>query len=311
MKRALSIGVSLCCLLVLGGCKGNTSNNNLSEAISSSGQIAKNKSAIKLSNAEMDVDSLFDNEYTKLSDGIDKEQVDLIKKEVVNLPSSSAKTKLQKHLSVAYKLLPALLHSESVSESKKAVKDEIASSKAAIKESKQAISESKATAESESVAESKASESKALAASEASSKIAESKAESLSTQKTQKENKATSISMVDEMYTRIDGVDGISEKVIALSKSPSDNLDKIKKEIIVLKNVVSECDGNYANQDDYPAGFSSALNDFWSLSAEILNVQKGYLKYLINETDVETMSGKAYLKKVNSWDKIYKEIVRQ
>lgn len=288
----VTIGLSI---VMLAGC---STENNKSGQSSSSKTTKLSKADQALKNATTDVNSLFDVRYTELRDGLEKDEIDAVNKEVNSL-SASKRSKLADNIKTAYKLWPAYAKSQSSKESSQAYKASMKADKVdAAKSSKEASSEANQTSKNIAAESSR----DAASQSESSSKIAA----STSKKKAQNQNKSISISMVKEMHDRIDGADGISEKVLALSKDPNANVDKIKKEIIVLKNVAAECDENYWSSDDYPDGFSDNLYKFWQLSSKILNAQRNYLRYLINETDKEPAS---FDKDVTKWNKLYTQII--
>lgn len=286
MKKLLTMGIVLLSAITLSACgndktnKTETNSHISSKAKPSAEKIAKN-----------DVDALFDDSnHTKLLDGTTSETITDVKNEVNNLKKSDTKTKLLADIEVANKLWPEFKKNV---DQKNAAEDSKMSNKASSEEASEAAASSKAAAES-------------------SEEAAASSSKAVSKTKSQEEYVDVVISMVSEMHDRIDGVNGISEKVNRLSKSPNDNKDTIKKEIVVLNNVIKECEDNYVFSDDFPANKQSLMDDinrFWELSQDILASQKQLLKYLTLKNDTEP-DKKTYTKNVNEWNQLYKSITK-
>ncbi|MFB9769550.1 toxin Cry1Ac domain D-VI-related protein [Lactiplantibacillus modestisalitolerans] len=248
-----------------------------------------------LSKAKTDVDSLFDDsDHTELLGGTTLGSIKSVSTEVNKLPSSKAKDELTKDITTAKKLWPEFAKETSQKDASSSSKE---SQKLATQESKDAVSKSKADAESKAKAQS-------------SSTLASSKAESK--KKLQQFTKSNSVSLVKKMHARIDDSDGISAKVSRLSKSPGKNIRAIRKEMIVLKNVATECDNNYIDADNYPGSdsdYADKVNSFWDLSATILRMQRNYLGYLIGDKDSQPSSSELS-DNVDQWNSIYHEIVK-
>lgn len=286
MIKIATLGTTVLLALTLAGC-GN-SDKKVSQKSSST-------STIKLiDKAKLDTDGLFvDNTRTKLLDGTTSDGINDVQKEVTSLKNSKTKTKLLRDVKKAKQLLPALKKST----------DEAYSSESKKQESKLLEKEQSEDAES------KAQEDSSRAKLESQKKKNAAKASSKKV--LQSETKENSLYLVKEMHERMDGNEGISEKVTLLSKSPAKNMDDIKKEIKVLKNVIKECNDNYAEYEDYPSSDSiyvDELNEFWNLSAKILTGQKDYLRYLIDESSHE-VNASDQNGSVDQWNDVYKKII--
>ncbi|WP_436670370.1 toxin Cry1Ac domain D-VI-related protein [Lactiplantibacillus argentoratensis] len=290
VKKVVVLGATLLIGMGLTACDGNSKSSESSTKHSTSSEKVN-----MLSKAKTDVDSLFDDsDHTELLEGTTLSGIKSVSKEVSRLPKSNAKTRLLADIKFANSLWPEFKAAANSKNSSSVAKDD---AKLAAQESKDAVSESKADAESKAKAQS----SNALASSKAESK-----------KKLQQFTKSNSAYLVKEMHERMDDPDGISAKVSRLSKSPGKNIQDIRKEMIILKNVAKECDDNYMDADNYPSSdsdYADKVNEFWNLSATILRTQRDYLSYLIGDKDSQPSSSELS-DNVEQWNSIYHEIVK-
>ena len=289
VKKVVVLGATLLIGVSLTACSDSNKSVKSSASHSTSSKISP------LSKAKTDVDFLFDDtDHTRLLEGTTLASIKSVSKEVSRLPKSNTKTHLLADIKFANSLWPQFNATTNSKNSSSIIKDD---KKLAKQESKNSASEAKASSES---IKKKTSE----------NEVASSKAESK--KKLQQFTKSNSVSLVKEMHARMDDTDGISAKVSQLSKSPSKNMQAIRKEMIVLKNVAKECNDNYMDANSYPSsdsGYVDKVNSFWDLSATILRTQRNYLGYLINENDNQP-SSKELNDNVDQWNSIYYEIVK-
>jgi len=282
----IAIGLSV---ITLVGCSTNNSKSGASS--SSTSKTYKVEKAFK--NATTDVNSLFEIRYSKLRDGLKKDEIDEVSREVKALSSKKGhglKPILKDHIGIAYKLYPKFANDQSSKSSIKAAKS---SSRASEESSEDASLEAASSS---------------IEAEESSKSAASSKTALASKQKEQAANKEVMIASIQEMHDRIDGTDGISEKVLALGDSKSINRSEFKMQIKVLDNVINECNDHIDETDEYSQDFLVLSNEFWNLSSEILTTQKTHLKYLLSDASEEYMSSKKYSATVKRWNELYKQI---
>lgn len=293
MKKWLTAIVLLLSIVALSGCN----NGKDIKSDTSSHVISKKRIDKSLRIAQQDTDGLFDNDsHTKLLDGTSFNTIEAVEREVNALEDSKEKSKLLSDIKQAKRLWAPF--------------DKAAKKFAAVQPSKKTDEQKKLEADEAAIESSKTAASSSKAASQAASQAA-------SKAKAQADSAVAVIEMVKEMYQRVDGVGGISEKVIALSKRSTDKdyygyQDDVKKEITVLNNVISECEENTIMSGDLAPSKDELMykaNRFWELTATILKKQKKLLQYKISESDT-LPSDKAYTKNADDWDRLYKSITK-
>lgn len=124
-------------------------------------------------------------------------------------------------------------------------------------------------------------------------------------------DKLTAKNKVEEMHSRIDDQDGISSRVNYAVNSG--NMKLMKKELTVVKNVITESNNNKISSKDYSTSdqiYIDYYNDFWNTTSDILKIEKDYLNYAIDDTNQKYNFGSELKSSVDYWNAVYDELMK-